>query len=277
MSLLTFNLLLQQAGIDPSETRLLRHETKKHRGRTPYSLWRDGLERFERYQDTQLTHRRSYFTGKHWASFVVTPDGKTLFVGLYDVQGVRSVPANWYHELNDDPLDPSTADLYSTSRNEILSDYRGRLVVSWGVGTRTWVQRADKQSKPIVELRSDFVEPAYPGHAAFIEKLSDITAMPLAWRSALLSVKGVYLLTCPRTKEQYVGSATGSDGFFGRWQEYLDGKTGGNIGLASREPSDYQVSILEVAGSADDRDAIIRMEALWKRKLQSREMGLNRN
>jgi hypothetical protein len=52
---------------------------------------------------------------------------------------------------------------------------------------------------------------------------------------------------------------------------------GGNVGLKSRDPSDYQVSILEVAGSAATVDEIIAMEGLWKQKLQSREMGLNRN
>ena len=39
------------------------------------------------------------------------------------------------------------------------------------------------------------------------------------------------------------------------------------------DPSDYQVSILEVAGSAATVEAILSMETLWKRKLQSREMG----
>jgi hypothetical protein len=34
---------------------------------------------------------------------------------------------------------------------------------------------------------------------------------------------------------------------------------------------------LEVAGSAATFEEIIAMEVLWKRKLQSREMGLNKN
>ena len=47
--------------------------------------------------------------------------------------------------------------------------------------------------------------------------------------------------------------------------------------LKSRKPSDYQIAILEVAGSDASTEDILRMEALWKTKLQSREMGLNRN
>ena len=52
---------------------------------------------------------------------------------------------------------------------------------------------------------------------------------------------------------------------------------GGNVALKSREPSDYQVSILEVAGSNLRIEDIVAMETRWKRKLQSGEMGLNRN
>ena len=52
---------------------------------------------------------------------------------------------------------------------------------------------------------------------------------------------------------------------------------GGNVALKSRDPADYQVSILEVAGTAATTDDVIKMEVQWKSKLQSREMGLNRN
>ena len=85
------------------------------------------------------------------------------------------------------------------------------------------------------------------------------------------------MLTCPKTKEQYVGSVTGREGFWQRWQEYCRTGHGGNFALKSRAPSDYQVAILEVAGSSATDEEILGMEALWKTKLQSREMGLNRN
>jgi len=95
--------------------------------------------------------------------------------------------------------------------------------------------------------------------------------------TVLQASRGIYLLTCPRTKEQYVGSATGEGGFWQRWQDYVQTGHGGDVALKSRDPSDYQVSILEVAGTAVTPDDIINMEVRWKTKLQSREMGLNRN
>ena len=72
------------------------------------------------------------------------------------------------------------------------------------------------------------------------------------------------------------GSATGEAGFWGRWLDYSNGN-GGNVGLKSRDPSDYRVSILEVAGTSLTSEAILNLERLWKHKLQSVEMGLDRN
>ena len=99
----------------------------------------------------------------------------------------------------------------------------------------------------------------------------------MSWVAPLSASRGVYLLTCPKTREKYVGAAYGEGGFYGRWLAYVHDRHGNNVALKSREPSDYQVSILEVAGSAGTVEGIIAMEDLWKRKLQSREMGLNRN
>jgi hypothetical protein len=111
----------------------------------------------------------------------------------------------------------------------------------------------------------------------FIEQLSGLNKLAPGWIEVLRSTKGVYLLTCPKTKEQYVGSATGASGFWNRWQEYVQTGHGGNVALKSRDPSDYQVCILEVAGTSSTDDDIIRMEQRWKAKLQSGAMGLNRN
>src|SRR3546814_5137676 len=46
----------------------------------------------------------------------------------------------------------------------------------------------------------------FPGYTAFIANLSAIEALPSNWLAALRAARGIYLLTCPRTKEQYVGS-----------------------------------------------------------------------
>jgi len=167
--------------------------------------------------------------------------------------------------------------IFDLTLEAALSELIGLLYVEWGLGLRSWVQLADRRDKPIIELRREIKEPDFPGFAAFMAQLSEIENLPASWASALTASRGIYLLTCPRTNEQYVGAAHGSEGFLGRWLGYARSGHGGNVALKSRDASDYRVSILEVAGSAASVEDILAMEARWKEKLQSREMGLNRN
>ena len=275
---LRFNSLLAQAGIAPREVRLLRHqENRADKGKTPYELWRDNRPAFEIYQEAHSLWNRSKLSYPYWASFVVTPVAETLLAGFYRVRylGINEVERQWPHTVGVDPV--GSCDVYELNLDERLSDLSGRLVIDWGGSERAWIQRADKQDKFVLEVRQSFREPDFPGFARFISPLSKIEGLPAAWIAVLQASRGIYLLTCPKTHEQYVGSATGAESFHGRWMSYFRDGHGGNVGLKSRDPSDYQVSILEVAGSAATTEEIIAMESLWKRKLQSREMGLNRN
>ncbi|WP_267383333.1 GIY-YIG nuclease family protein [Sphingomonas sp. GC_Shp_2] len=268
--------MLDSAGIDSALVRLLRHQRAPLNGATPYTLWRDERSLFDAYQATQQVKNRARFTAPYWASFVVTPNGQTLFAGLYAVGEPGTVPTSWPYPLSKAPAGGGD-EVYSTRHLDDLADYEGRLAIEWGAGTRTWVQRADQQDKPIEELTRRFAEPPFPGFGAFVEPLSRILALPSSWTEALRAARGIYLLTCPITKELYVGSAIGSDGFLGRWHHYAVDGHGGNVMLRSRERSDYQVSILEVAGSLDSDADVLALESRWKGKLQSRAMGLNAN
>ncbi len=281
---LKFNMLLADEGIDPADVRLLRHQTTELDGRTPYSLWRDNREGFESYQSTQSPARRSWFRGSYWASFVAPPDGRTLFAGLYSVRLVDTLPVGKIDPFHGRPIGGDKGwthyDQYECVQVSQLSEYVGRLSVHWGDSKsafRSWVQRADQQDKPIVELARVFREDEFPGFTRLVRPLSEIETMPPSWREALRATSGVYLLACPKTREHYVGSAYGVDGFLGRWREYVSTNHGGNVGLKARDPSNWIVSVLEVAGSAASDAEILAMEETWKLKLHSRDMGLNRN
>ena len=275
---LRFNALLAQADIVPAAVRLLRHQdSRAAKGKTPYELWRDDRSAFEIYQEGQSFGNRTKLRADYWASFVVTPAGETLLAGFYGCRyvGVNETERRWPHADGVDPV--GSCDVYGLTLDPRLSDLEGRLIIAWGEGERSWIQRADNQNKAVLEMRQAFREPDFPGFARFIAPLSKVEGLPVGWVAALIASRGVYLLTCPKTREQYVGSATGGDGFHGRWLSYAHDGHGGNVGLKSRDPSDYQVSILEVAGSAATVQDVLDMETLWKRKLQSREMGLNKN
>ena len=274
-----FNSLLAQYEIDPTLVILLRHQDRRAATRrTPYELWRDDRLGFDLYQSCQTVENRAKFSrAPNWASFVGTPDGTTMFVGVYS--------ASYKGLLTGDIPQPHTGemdiagsrDVYDLKLDNRLADLAGKLFIEWGDGARAWVQRAENQNKQITEVRSEFKEEVFPGYLNFNAPLSGVEGLPKSWITTLKEATGVYLLTCPKTKEQYVGSASGGEGFWNRWMCYVITGHGGNIALKSREPSDYQVSILEVAGSAANTDDILKMEAKWKTKLQSREMGLNRN
>jgi hypothetical protein len=277
-------MLLAAAGIDPSEVRLLRHQTDKVLGRTPYSLWCDHVADFEQYQCIQKSTQRARFNGQYWASFVVPPSGETLFVGLYKVSFAGAAPADAIDPLSGGPVggidNRIPYDLYETKRVEALSEYTGRLFIHWGdtiSARRTWVQRADNQNKEIVELTRDFREESFPGFTKLIRPLSQIETMPPSWKEVLRASRGVYLLACPRTREHYVGSASGENGFLGRWRAYAANSHGGNVGLRGRDWSDYLVSVLEVAASSASIEDIVALENTWKTKLHSRAIGLNHN
>jgi hypothetical protein len=273
-----FNTLLLEAGIPLSGVRLLRHKDRRAaKGRSPYELWRDDRQQFELYQASQSIQNRAKLNASCWASFVGTLSDETMFVGIYTVKNRRLLERDTPMPHMDGMDEAGSCDMYDLLLDQALSDMVGRLIIDWGPGDRAWIQRADQQNKPIIELRREFKEPDFPGFLAFIEPLSKLDKLPKTWIAALQAAKGVYLLTCPKTKEQYAGSATGEEGFWGRWQDYINTGHGGNVALRSRNPSDYQVSILEVAGSASTRDDILKMEQQWKSKLQSLEMGLNRN
>src|ERR1035437_1132831 len=273
-----FNTVLNEAGIKPSDVRLIRHkDNRAKKGFSPYELWRDTRPKFEVYQSIQSISNRHKLNAPYWASFVVNMNEETMFAGLYAVtyKGLLQQDTPMPHTEGVDKA--GECDDYELELLDELSDLIGKLFIDWGGGAIAWVQYADRKNKTITELHKSFREPEFPGFMNFIQQLSKLENLPLSWISALKSSRGVYLLTCPKTKEQYVGSATGQDGFWGRWQAYIQTGHGGNVELMQRDPSDYQVSMLEVAGTSSTSDDILEMESRWKKKLQSKEMGLNRN
>jgi hypothetical protein len=273
-----FNTILREAGLKLNDVRLLRHkDSRAERGRSPYELWRDDRPKFEIYQSIHSIRNRRKLTAPYWAVFVANLNDETMFAGLYSVT-YRGLLEQDTPKPHMDGIDKAgSCDVFDQTLQDALSDYIGKLFVDWGPGALAWVQYAERNDKPVIELRREFREPDFPGFLNLIEPLSKLDKMPSSWVVTLKSSRGVYLLTCPKTKEVYVGSATGEDGFWGRWQDYIRTGHGGDVGLKSRDPSDYQVSILEVAGSSATIDEIRSLEGRWQAKLQSGEMGLNRN
>lgn len=272
-----FNTILRAADFQLADVRLLRHkDTRAAKGFTPYELWRDNPQQFDWYQATQSIKNQNKLKAQYWASFVGTPGGETLFVGIYCVKNSRLLDHDVPWPSGDGVVKAGSCMVYDLTLEQRLGDLIGKLLIVWGMGYKAWIQRADQQDKQVIELRKEFQEPVFPGFLDFASPLSQLDRLPKSWIAVLKASKGIYLLTDPKTKEQYVGSAKGEEAFWQRWQDYFRTGDGGNVGLKQHGPCDYQVSILEVAGTTSTPEDILKMETRWKLKLHSREMGLNK-
>jgi hypothetical protein len=139
---LTFNTVLAESGLDPHDVRLMRHQHVADSGLTTYALWRDDRAEFERYQSAQRANRREYFASRYWASFVVPPDGSTMFAGMYEIFGSSPAPDEWVDPLNrKSRLEMDLElDLSEFARLPSFDRLIGCLKVDWGPGARSWAQ-----------------------------------------------------------------------------------------------------------------------------------------
>ncbi|MBL9219451.1 MAG: GIY-YIG nuclease family protein [Opitutaceae bacterium] len=271
--MLKFNTLLREAEVDVSAVKLVRHQVQKSGYRTPYALWitKDGS--FELYQSIQS--RPVFKKSRYVASFVATPLDETLFVGLYEITGLGKVKSGVLDPVSG--KDVGGLHQYELSVTAPLKDFAGKLVVDWGKGFRAWTQNAAKQNKPVVEIRRTVGDPLFPGFLSFRWALRELVSVPVSWRVALSSVGGVYLLVDLKSGQQYVGSASGEFGFWGRCQEYATTGHGGNKRMKKLLNPSYQVTVLEVASSATNIEELVSLENKWKDKLLTRIHGLNDN
>jgi hypothetical protein len=159
-----FNTVLLAADFHLGDVRLLRHKDQRAaKGRTPYELWRDDRPQFDQYQAIQSVGNRNKLKAAYWASFVGTPSGETLFGGLYGVKyrGLLTQDTPMPHMDGVDKA--NSCDVYDLMLEHALVDLVGKLLIDWGPGDRAWIQRADRQDKRIMELRTEFKEPDFPG------------------------------------------------------------------------------------------------------------------
>ncbi|OLT21675.1 hypothetical protein BJF81_15100 [Ornithinimicrobium sp. CNJ-824] len=273
--MLTFNDILALEGIDASQVRLVRHQDGRLGAGRLYGAWRNDRDAFEAYQSVQ--HKNKFPTGDLLASFVVTEARKTVFVGMYRVADVGLCPPGTIDALL--KHDVSGQFKYELQPIEALASYQDMVVIDWGAGTRSWVQRAANQPKPVVEIAHQY-EPHFPGFRSFTHLVDDVPSLPNGWQQVLRSVKGVYLLVDVDSGQQYVGSAKGAESLLGRWMNYAGGGDGGDVALKAAARGGrrtYQVSVLEVIDENTPDDTIEQIESFWKNKLLSRRFGLNRN
>ena len=143
-------------------------------------------------------------------------------------------------------------------------------------------------------LREPYTGRAFPGfdniHLSFCELEAIVGAEErLDWRSPLQSVAGIYLITVhtANTVRQYVGAASGDQGVWSRWVDYINTGHGNNAGLTELVDEhggiDYcrqhfRFTLLEHMPLNTLPDNVQAREDHWKQILGTRGRGgLNRN
>ncbi len=283
--MLKFSDILRAEDIPKEKTRLVRH-TEETAVSSAYLLWLEDIEKFEEYQAQQ--DRVKFEPGEFIASFVKSPTGETLFVGLYKVLSRSEHKLEVVCPLNQNKYQ---ARRYEMHRLPIMDGYVGKLVISW----KNWtpdgeknpgialVNRAHKYEKRVIEVLRERFEIPFPGFRRFHVNVDSVPSLPESWKQPLRSVWGIYLLVCNATGKQYVGAAYNVTGLYGRLCDYKNPQQVGHKRLVSHDKTQnngqgYQCCILDVVTPGVSESEITSLEGLWKGKLRTRETwGLNDN
>jgi hypothetical protein len=177
---------------------------------------------------------------------------------------------------------------YELTRVPMFDEFRGRVVIDWGKGTIKWVQSG--REKSVYEItapgRTLATFKDYLDFNLSFEELRMLNLHPNAnaeWRARLAAVAGVYLIVATTTGQQYVGSASGAAGIWGRWSNYaVDGHAGNALLRELIEanpayPKAFSYSLLQIVPRSYTRAEVLKLERRYKEKLGRRATDLNGN
>lgn len=291
--LLTFNDLLNKAGINPDDVNIARHTPIERQLRNIMPvLASERPELFNYYQSNQSQLReRSLIKRKFLASFLGNDDGSTIFVGLYEKQGFRNMTQT---EFSTDIrgaelikfgcwIFPEPSRLYFEYQSvPLFESYKGRLFIDWPKGTRSFIQVAGNRQYPINSIyeTNQLISKADKWYE-INRSLIELQAMPREWRNIMNQWRGVYLITDISDGARYVGSASGEENIWQRWTDYAESGHGENKLLRKRNPDNFRFCILELTAPSASRKMVTDREQNWKRRLltsgKKYHFGLNNN
>lgn len=290
--MLDFNTLLATAGLDPAQTLIVRHVPKEKRLRRALpQLVVERPELWLAYQRIQWSSLEQGMTrGRYVASFIGEEDSSAaIFAGLYRIgqwqrltlEGYNAFPGN--AELESFGMSGRDAALGECLAFELEpldshAEWVGKLTIEWPKPYRQWWRWAGRGTFPVtaIESESRFVR-AVPHWSEVVLEWSELAHLARSWNAALAQWRGIYLIYDTARQAGYVGSACGTENILSRWRDYARTGHGGNVELRSSDPPDLRFSILQLTAQDLPQDEVITLEASWKRRLHTREFGLNRN
>jgi hypothetical protein len=276
--------LLRSRGYEPKpgfkgRVKLIRHKDPNYDIETLYSNgWFETYQSFQSKSIFKDCDQIVVFIGEEWPA--------ARFVGVYDVTPSAKIPA----VPTGCPYPEWSADAkyhYTLKKRAGFEDLEDRLVIDWGGSTQGWHQWFTDRDVIQIRAKGRALAP-FRDYLRVNLKHSDLkklVATPEAhkdWVSGLKAVGGVYLIVNGENGQQYVGSATGKDGIWQRWQEYAKTGHGGNkelIKLCKPNgacPAAFTFSILETFSKSLTKAEAIKSENFFKEKLGTRAKALNK-
>lgn len=271
---LTLGHVLAATGLDLNDIVVLRHTYTPVGLESSSDLTPQKVLEYSRRQG--VNNKLGKTPPRHWLIFMADGARRSRFLTAYENRG--EVPTERTASLRNFDLRPS----------DVLSALVGRLVVEWSRDAVNWAKSGATASRfPVIEIADPVVVP-FPGFDRVLITHAELRAVVedsryAAWRTALGSVQGIYLIADTSTGQLYVGKADGSERILGRWTAYARDGHGGNIalrdlaGLDSAHARHFQFSILRVFGPSVPAAEVGESESHFKRALRTRQHGLNRN
>jgi hypothetical protein len=268
---LTLGPILQSAGIEPNEVHVIRHAfVREHEESGLPGIHADSTDaEILQYTSQQSARPRVFPVDPPltWVVFIREGGDRARLWSVLENRGEVS--------------NNGTLRTFDLSQSEHLADLRNRLVIGWR-SPRTWrLNGPTAAGCPVVEI-ADAQPVPFPGFDRLVLDHSQLQAVMrehryAAWRTALSSVVGVYLITDTRDGRQYVGKADGAENIRQRWSAYASNGHGGNVELRNVDPTTFRFSLLRVFDPATPTRVIDAAESHFKLALDTRMHGLNRN
>lgn len=268
---LTLEPILHNAGIDPGDALVIRHAfVREHEDTGMPGIHADSTaDEILEYTQQQSAKPKVFpvVPPRIWVVFVREGGGRARLWSVVENRG----------ETSNDGL-RRTFDL---AESEHMADLRNRLVIGWR-SPRAWrLNGTTAAGYPVMEI-ADAEPVPFPGFDRLVLDHAQLQAVMrehryASWRTALASVAGIYLITDTRDGRQYVGKADGAESIRQRWSAYATNGHGGNVELRNVDPTTFCFSLLRVFDPATPTREIDAAESHFKRALDTRRHGLNRN
>lgn len=275
--------ILKRAGLDVNKVKLIRHALSDKGFKSCYDL--GFLKEYTQIQ------KRGFSKGyDYWITFISDRGTSAKLEGVYKVKSVSDVPTSLQPEgfpLSDWYKPNNEFSYFDLERTCILEDLVGRLIIDWGPGTKMWHHKATTE-KAVLSIQAS-QRMRFTGYENIIltyEELKEIiedSTVYENWHTALSSVYAIYLITDTTNGSNYIGSAYGKGGLLSRWTCYVDTKHGNNKGVKEiicnypERYIDFQFSVLQILPKTITDEEVIKLESMYKRKMLTKEFGMNNN